>query len=666
MALFRQYRNQLDPRERRVLGAAADTVSNTIAAADWLRDRSASLAVAPAPTGDAALDAVDVASASVVEPPPVTSWGGRLLQQDGVAGHRQRMTGIEDRRRALTTLNEQEFAGHPVRLRANQTAIETDTAWSRAAVKAEADKAYTDLQRHMTTGGPGGGPAVTLPPATILSRFTEEQQEAVAAQVNRTIEGKKTRTDPPTWYAIHQGLTGDDADERERWADTNLVQFRGELSDEDFATLTKLQTTVRTNDGGAEATRLQAITRMANRALQSAGIKPTPGPENDSTQPAAFHRALQDELSAFENSKGRKATAADTQDIVDRLATTVVKGGWLKASDQQAFLIEASDMPTIEQQTVTQKQADDTGIVQDETTERPLVRERPDADAPFTSEEIAQMRRTLAEGTAEQRAAVLAQYEALPEDMKDAVAEKLVSQTAEPSVMSDAEDEGLQDGQQYAAAPTRGGGSGRRPRALTPVEEMQRMAYQSKVDAIRLIEPQNRFAGPQIANEGRPISRQQMREVEEELVRVNARAAQRDLEREERARGETPPESRPSADDLVRGSVPGGVLSRSPTETPGRSDRGTPPDTPRSIVQTLQEREWAKVRKRHNLSENSPTNQRILENLDKPFIEFTGLHKVASIWGRLPKDMQSWTVRQVLESRNSAGRKLLMQERFDK
>ncbi|CAN5704465.1 hypothetical protein BH10PSE6_BH10PSE6_38600 [soil metagenome] len=73
LALFQQYRDQLDPRERRVPGAAAETLSNTIAAADWLRDRRASLAVAPAPTGDAALDAVNVASTAIAEPPPVTS-----------------------------------------------------------------------------------------------------------------------------------------------------------------------------------------------------------------------------------------------------------------------------------------------------------------------------------------------------------------------------------------------------------------------------------------------------------------------------------------------------------------------------------------------------------------------------------------------------------------
>ncbi|MGH7289653.1 MAG: hypothetical protein ACREJT_00485, partial [Myxococcota bacterium] len=56
--LFRQYADRLDPNARRALGAAAETLSNSIDATAWVRDRSATL-LKPAPTGDAALDAVN-------------------------------------------------------------------------------------------------------------------------------------------------------------------------------------------------------------------------------------------------------------------------------------------------------------------------------------------------------------------------------------------------------------------------------------------------------------------------------------------------------------------------------------------------------------------------------------------------------------------------------
>jgi hypothetical protein len=110
---------------------------------------------------------VNAAGASAAEPPPVVSSSGMPLDQDGIAGTRERLNEIDERGRALTALNENEFAANPARLRTNQAAIDADTARGRAAVKAEVDGLYADLRRHLTTGGPNGGPGVTPPPATI-------------------------------------------------------------------------------------------------------------------------------------------------------------------------------------------------------------------------------------------------------------------------------------------------------------------------------------------------------------------------------------------------------------------------------------------------------------------------------------------------------------------
>ncbi len=168
---YRQYQDRLDPNDRTALGAAVETLSNRVDAAAWVRDRSANLSAplgrAPTPTGDAALDAVNAATASTPEPPPVVPSASTLLDEEGVAGYRQRLAEIEDRRRVLTALNDREFAAHPARLRANRTAIETDGAQGRAAVNADANGLYADLRRYLTTGGLDGGPALTLPPSTI-------------------------------------------------------------------------------------------------------------------------------------------------------------------------------------------------------------------------------------------------------------------------------------------------------------------------------------------------------------------------------------------------------------------------------------------------------------------------------------------------------------------
>jgi hypothetical protein len=88
----------------------------------------------------------------------------------------------------------------------------------------------------------------------------------------------------------------------------------GRLSGDDFAALEKLQAAVRADDGGAGQTRRQIVNLMANHALRSLGIDPTPRPDappgSDAAQAARFHRALQDELAAFE-SRGHKPTEAE-------------------------------------------------------------------------------------------------------------------------------------------------------------------------------------------------------------------------------------------------------------------------------------------------------------------------------------------------------------------
>jgi hypothetical protein len=345
VVLFRRYTDRLDPDTRHALGTAAGTLSNAIDAAAWLRDRSATLST-PEPTGDGALDAVNAASASRAEPPSVTSSAGTLLDQDGIVGTRERLAEIEGRRRALTALNKSEFAADPARLRANQAAIDTDTVRRRAAVKADVDGLHGALRRHLTTGGPNGGPAVTPPPATIMSRLTDAQQEAVRAQVDAAIEGRTTDTDPQTWYAIRQGLTADDAGERQRWASASLVPFMGRLSAEDYAALETLQSAVRRNDDGAGRRRLQVVARMANGALRSIGIDPTPRPDaasgSDAAQAAMFHRAVQDELAAFE-SRGRPPTETEAYGIVTGLKDAGLAGGWLEVRDTSPTVM--SDIP---------------------------------------------------------------------------------------------------------------------------------------------------------------------------------------------------------------------------------------------------------------------------------------------------------------------------------
>ena len=69
VSLYRRYESRLDPQDRAALGAAVETLSNSVEATDWVRERGAHL---PAP-----IDAVNAGSALAAS---------TLLDVEGVAG----------------------------------------------------------------------------------------------------------------------------------------------------------------------------------------------------------------------------------------------------------------------------------------------------------------------------------------------------------------------------------------------------------------------------------------------------------------------------------------------------------------------------------------------------------------------------------------------------
>lgn len=323
-----------------------------------IRQGSASAILAehgvPATTGDPALDAVNAATGATPAPgvgrPPAA-----VLSQEGVVDYRRQMIDLEQRRIALTAQNESEFVNDPVRMRANQAAIEAAFTRGKATVQAGKDLLYANLQDWMTKGGPNGGPAVTMPPATIMSQLTYEQQNSVERQINRNVEGKKTKTNMEVWYGLHAGLASGNANERELWASTNLMQFKEHLSDQDFQELAKLQAAVRKGDG-KEITHAQTIGQMVNSTLLQMGIDPTPKPDTSPTSDAAkaarFHRVFQNELTVFEENKGKTATPQEVQGIIDGLVKTGAKSGWFNQTDVPVFMIGPADVPAADREQI--------------------------------------------------------------------------------------------------------------------------------------------------------------------------------------------------------------------------------------------------------------------------------------------------------------------------
>lgn len=295
-----------------------------------------------ASTGDQALDAVNAATGSAPSTAAPVSPNA-----DGIVNARQMMIDIERRKLDLTNKAQTEFANNLPQLQATLHQIEANYTRQKAGVQLYKDQLYNSVQDWMTKGGPGGGPAVEIPPANIFSQLTWEQQQSIERQVQRNIEGKKAVTNQQVWYNIHSGLTSDNANVREMWANIPLFQFKEFLSDQDFQELAKTQGAVRKGDENAQG-HSAMVNEVIRDTLLASKIDPTPkpdkSPDSDAGKVARFHREFFSELAIFEAQKGKKATRHEVEGIVDGLMKTAVKGGWF-SSDRPVYQVQTSDIP---------------------------------------------------------------------------------------------------------------------------------------------------------------------------------------------------------------------------------------------------------------------------------------------------------------------------------
>ncbi len=94
--LFRQYGDRLDPNDSpHARCGGRDAVEHALMRRRGCATGSAPLCASPRRPAMRRLDAVNAASPSTAEPPPVVSSSGMLLDQDGIAGTRERLDEIE-------------------------------------------------------------------------------------------------------------------------------------------------------------------------------------------------------------------------------------------------------------------------------------------------------------------------------------------------------------------------------------------------------------------------------------------------------------------------------------------------------------------------------------------------------------------------------------------
>lgn len=267
----------------------------------------------------------------------------------GFLDTKQMMIDLDRWRIQKRTENMATYANNPAQLAANQHMIEQQFGLRQQRIelaKLELDKA---VDTWMTKGGPGGGPAIDRPPPEVWNQLTYEKQKSVDATLLHNAKGRDAITDQQTWYEIQRGLTSPDPIERQKWASQSLWQYKPKLSNNDFQELSKMQGAIRKGDPDKELSHVGSVNQMVDRTLTTLGIDPTPKPSTSATsdagKAAAFRRAIQNDLTAFEQQKGSKASPEEVQKIIDRQTREVAgTGGWLSKT-KRVFEMKIENVP---------------------------------------------------------------------------------------------------------------------------------------------------------------------------------------------------------------------------------------------------------------------------------------------------------------------------------
>lgn len=253
-----------------------------------------------------------------------------------------------------TARNQRDNAERPDLLSAAKSLIDVQYETKKAQIELARNQLNKAVEDWVSKPTADGKAQTERPPPEIWNQLTYEKQRSIDATLAHNAKGTDGPTDQQTWYTIQRGLSSPDPNERAKWADVPLWQFKDKLSNTDFQELAKMQGTVRKGDPDKELTHVRGINQMTDDALLTMKIDPTPKPgSTDADKAAKFRRTIQDQLTAFEQQKGKKATPEEIQKIIDQQVRQI--GGtsnWWSlglGSDKRRFEMKIGDVPAPEQ-----------------------------------------------------------------------------------------------------------------------------------------------------------------------------------------------------------------------------------------------------------------------------------------------------------------------------
>lgn len=127
----------------------------------------------------------------------------------------------------------------------------------------------------------------------------------------------------------------------------NLMLYRDKFSDPQFKELIDLQTSMRNKDGKADPilNGFRTDSEIVNSTLSEIGIDPTPKQgSDDAKQVNLFRQRVDEKIVQHQQVTGKKATTQEIQEIVDNMASQVIKKkGFFWDTKQRAFELNSGE-----------------------------------------------------------------------------------------------------------------------------------------------------------------------------------------------------------------------------------------------------------------------------------------------------------------------------------
>lgn len=168
-----------------------------------------------------------------------------------------------------------------------------------------------------------------IPPAT-WATLSGGERASLHAYADRLAKGIAVETDLPTYYSL-MTKAGTDP---EKFATSNLLEYRAKLGDTEFKQLTGLQLSIRNGDrakADKELSDFNIHNDIVNDTLSVYGVDPHAKPASAQGVAIANLRGmLRTRVQAMEQLTGKKPTPDDIRGTLDELLSTSVKvpGSW--------------------------------------------------------------------------------------------------------------------------------------------------------------------------------------------------------------------------------------------------------------------------------------------------------------------------------------------------